>query len=335
MTGRRVYMHSALTCADGTKRTSSGVLSFTAPNQWLDVRGLSLNGAPSGIAIGRFVAVEAADSAGIPADVWRATPSRTVVGEAAAVAAAAPLTLTDIADVATVVQADVASAWLVERTRGLLLSIDGRQLAALADNGVPGSVIDVAVALAYPDVFGIAADSRAAQRRVDTRAQTAQAQYRGVYAGRPMFGSYDDPYLWALDPWYYYGMYGARYGYRYGYYGYGYGFGYPYGYPYGYGYGYPYEGYGRFGGGYYTGPAVIVIRNDGAGSTPPSHGRVVKGQGYTSGAGANGPVARGGGSSTSWTSGSASMSAGGSSSSGSSGTSSSSSGGERTAVRKP
>jgi hypothetical protein len=327
-TGPRVYMRSALTCADGTKRTSSGVLSFTANNQWLDVRGLSLNGGPSGIAVGRFVAVNAADSAGIPANVWRATPTRTAVAEAVSVAAAAPLTLTDIADVATVLQADVASAWLVERTRGLLLSIDGKQLAALADNGVPASVIDVAVALAYPDVFGIANDSRAAQRRVDNRALTSQGQYRGGYLDRPMYGAYDDPYLWALDPWYYYSMYGGRYGYRYPYYGYGYSF------PYGYGYGYPYGGYGRFGGGYYTGPAVIVIRNGDANSSPPSHGRVVKGQGYTSGAGANGPVARGGGSS-SGTSGSASMSAGGSSSSSSSAGSSSSSGGGRTAVKKP
>ncbi|MHB0963146.1 MAG: hypothetical protein ACYC5V_08065 [Gemmatimonadaceae bacterium] len=330
-TGRQLLQSSALTCADGTRRASSGVLSFTEQGQWLDVRGLALNGASSGVTISRFVAADAADSASIPADVRQAMPVRTPAAEYAAVAASSPLSLADIAAVSTEVEAVVASAWLVERARGLTLAIDGKKLTALADNGVPTAVIDVAVALAYPDVFSLVSDSREAQRRPGLHALASQSPNRGGYQGMSTYGSPCDPYLWSLDPWYYYSRSGARCGYGnpFSYYGYGY----PYGY---YGYGYPYGGYGAYGGSYYSnGPAVIVIRNDG--ETRPSHGRVVKGQGYTSGAGASGPVARDGGSYTPARSGGSSMSAGGSSSSSSSGTSSSSgsSGGERTAVRKP
>lgn len=327
-TGQRLYLRSALTCADGTRRSSSGVLSFTEHRQWLDVRGLAINGGSSSIAVGRFAVMPASDSASIPADVRNATPMRTPTEEYAAVAAASPVTLADIAEVSTVLEAGVASAWLVERARGLTLAIDGKKLAALADNGVPASVIDVAVALAYPDVFGIASDSREAQRRLGVRAAASQSANRVGYCGLSISAFSYDPCFWSLDPWGYYSGYGRRYGY-----------GYPYGY-YGYygynGYGSPYGWYGPYGGTYYSGaPTVIVIQNA---SDSPGHGRVVKGQGYTSGAGANGPTARPGGSYTPMTSGHGSISAGsGSSSSASSSTSSSasSSGGERTAVRKP
>jgi hypothetical protein len=331
-TGRRLYLDSSLRCADGTRRSSSGVLSFTEYRQWLDVRGLAINGASSSVAVGRFAAMPATDSMSIPAEVRHAMPIRTPAAEYAAVAAASPLTLADIVEVSSVVEGSVASAWLVERSRGLTLALDGEKLAALADNGVPASVIDVAVALAYPDVFGIASDSREAQRRPSLRAAASQSPNLGVYQGMSMYASYCDPYFWSINPWSYYSYSSRRcgYGYPYGYNGYGY----PYGY---YGYGYPYGGYGPYSGSYYSGgPTVIVIRNDS--DTRPSHGRVVKGQGYTSGGGANGPVARGGGSVTSMHSGQGSSSAGSSSSSsGSSGASSSSgsSGGERTAVRKP
>ena len=149
----------------------------------------------------------------------------------------------------------MASAWLVERTRGLTLAIDGKKLAALADIGVPAPVIDVAVALAYPDVFGIASDSREAQRRPGVEAPASQSPNRAGYRGMPMDPFYYDPYFGYLDPWYYYSGYGRRYGY-----------GYPYGYyGYGYGYGSPYGWYGPYGGTYYSGgPTVVVIQNPSA-----------------------------------------------------------------------
>lgn len=323
-TGRRLYLRSSLTCADGTRRSSSGVLSFAEHRHWLDVRGLSTNDATPSIAIGRFVALEAADSVSIPAEVWHATPVRTPSAEYAAVAAASPVTLKDIAEVSQVLESGVASAWLVERTRGLTLVIDGKKLAALSDHGVPAAVIDVAVAIAYPDVFGIASDSREAQRKLGLRAADSPSANRTGYCGVTMNSFYYDPCFWSFDPWYYYSGYGRRYGY-----------GYPYGY-FGYGYGSRYDWYGPYGGYYYSGgPTVVVIQNP---SSAPGHGRVVKGQGYTSGAGADGPMARPGGSFSPSTSSHGSISAGGgasSSASASSSSSSSSGGGDRTAVRKP
>ena len=189
VTGRRVYVKSALTCSDGTKRSSEGVLSFTADDQWLDVRSLAINESSPGIAVARFSPVAVADSSSIPAAVRSATPIRTPAAEYAVVAASSPLTLMDIGDVSTNVDAALASAWLVERTRGHSLAIDGKKLAALADNGVPASVIDVAVALAYPDVFGIASDSREAQARIGDQVLERRSGDRVGYRGAPMYSS--------------------------------------------------------------------------------------------------------------------------------------------------
>ncbi len=319
--GTRVYTSSALKCVGGITRNGTGVLSLTERYQWLDVRSVT-TGKSSGISVGRFASLAANDSTGIPADVWHAVPAISAGFEAATLAASAPLTLADIADVATSgVESGVASAWLMERTRGLILAVDGKQLATLADQGVPPSVIDVVVAISHPARFALNPNGNAPIRAGDP-ALTRSARTSGTYSSPNMssLGYY------GYSPYDYY--YGYGYGGLYSLYGYGYGGAYGYG---------RYGGYSPYGGSYYTGtqPVVVVIRD--SGNSAPSHGRVVNGQGYTSGSqGTDRPASRGG--STAVTSGgsSGSSSSGSSSSSaGSSSGSSSSSGSGRTAVKKP
>jgi hypothetical protein len=310
-TGTRVYVKESLMCGT-TARRELTVMSFTQQYQWLDVRGVS-SGGSQGVAVARYELLT--DSTGLPADVLPAFRMRGPAANNALLAASAPLTLGDISDVSAKTDSGVTATWLVERTRGAKLSIDGKQLAMLADQGVAPSVIDVIVALAYPENFALSGSSLDPQL-IPRQASQQTARYDRYRSSVQWY----DPYF------------GPMYGYYYSPYYYGYRTGYGYYSPYGY------YGGGYYGGGYYPGggPIVIVNNPDGGGTSGgsgASHGRVVKGKGYSSGGsssdgGSTRTTSSSSGSSSGGSSGSSSGSASGGSSSGGSSTG-------RTAVRKP
>lgn len=316
-TGTRVHISESFSCSGGPTRTGTGVMSFTQQYEWLDVRGMS-SGGMAGVAVARYQPV--LDTTGLPDEAKAVVSARGVASNTAMLAASAPLSLADIADVATSTDSGVAATWLAERTRGVRLTIEGKQLVALADQGVPGSVIDVVVALAHPQTFALNAGTPAMMQQPKTGGRTA-ADYSYWRRFPSYYGFYGysswDPFYDFYSP-YGYGIYRSTLG---GYYGGYYG--------------------GWYGGAYYPGytPIVVVTRGGDDTGITSQHGRVVKGRGYSSGEGSSGGSAtrsttssdKGGasGSSSSGSSGSTS-SAGGSSSGGSS-----SGGGDRTAVRRP
>jgi hypothetical protein len=324
--GTRVLIRESFDCAGSASRTGSGVMSFTPQYEWVDVRGVA-SGSSAGVAVAKYQLTS--DTTGLPAEVRPALALRGPAANNAVLVASAPLTLADIAEMGTAVDSGVAATWLMERTRDVKLSITGKQLIALADQGVPSAVIDVVVAIAHPDVFALnssAVPSLEERARQPGSGNTSAnyygrryPSYYGLYSGYPMY----DPF----DPYFsYYSPYG--YAYR------GYS---PYGYS-------PY-GYNPYGSGYYPGytPVIVVTRGSGDNQTTSQHGRVVKGQGYSSGTGSTGASAtrtsaseKGGssGSSSGSSGSSASSSSSGSTSAGSS-SGSSSGGGDRTAVRRP
>ncbi|MEP7346587.1 MAG: hypothetical protein ABI877_15050, partial [Gemmatimonadaceae bacterium] len=114
----------------------------------------------------------------------------------ARIAASGRLDLSDVIEASGYLEVGVLQTLLAERGEGF--GLDARQLLSLARAGVAPSVIDVMVALSYPDVFALDR-TRLGDPPPDVRGE------RVVYGG--------DMY----DP-----------------YGYGYGYGYD---PYGYGYG--------------------------------------------------------------------------------------------------
>lgn len=291
--GRRVYLKSELQCSGGVTRTSSGMLTFFSNSEWLDVEGFR-SGSSKTSQSTRYVSLSLADS--LPPelnDVRRQGAQRDGISR---LLAAADVTGEDIEDAVKHVDAAVVETWLIER--GQRFELNGKALAKLAKNGVPGSVTDVMIGLTYPDRFALTRDGRSV---------VGGGPYGGGYiyddlsacsrmplVANPRYADY------ANDPCYVNAY--RNYAYiDYGYYG-------PY-----------FPEYTRR----YSAP-VVVNR------TP--HGTMVNGSGYTQGR----PPGRmnDGGSSGSTTSGS--QSSGGSKSSGGSTTSgSSSSGGEqRTAHKK-
>ena len=162
--------------------------------------------------------------------------------------AAGALTPDALVEIVDRVGPDVTNAFLIER--GEPFGLDRASLAALAARGVPGEVVDVMVAVSYPERFQVAAGEEVAEVSPETRTG-GPAAAAGAWPRRRWFRGYS-PWGLGYDPYwdpYFSSSYWLRYG-AYGYGGYGYG---------GYGYGYGPFGYGGLGGGYRA-PSLVVIQ---------------------------------------------------------------------------
>jgi hypothetical protein len=294
-----VYLQSEYECAGGVKRRTTGLIALTLKGEWLNITGVAVR-ENTGVRVLRHR--PAATPSALPEEIASALDGKALAVDAARVAAAAPIGDAAIVDASRHVNAAVVEAWLGES--GQTFTVDAKRLIGLADAGVADRVVDMLVALSYPDVFLIKPSPTAVGALASTE-RPAGIQ-TDIVSSESLLGCGAYTYglsLYAFDgcsP-YGYGFYGARYGYS----------------PYndlGYG-GYGYGGYG----GWYlaTPPAIVLISPaDNASST---HGQVVNGHGYV----------QGHGDSTA----SSGSSGGSSTSSGSSGgdSSTASSGGDRTA----
>lgn len=246
--GRRIFLRGAFTC-DGVTQETSGVVAMASAAAWIDVRTAG-QGSDQVAWVQRYVAAtaEASAEAGY-GDLLR--DRAWVVGNAR-VAASAPLDADDVIEASERVPAEAVKALLAEKRDGL--DLDAATLVRMADAGVDEGVIDVAVAVSFPDRFQLASGG---EPQVASALDDGSLRRRWV--GSP---AYYDPYFmpWSLRygrGWYGYDPYGYGYGYGYG--GLGYGYGYPYGYR----------------------PTVVVVTPS---SEPAAqHGRVVNGRGYARG----------------------------------------------------
>jgi hypothetical protein len=155
-------------------------------------------------------------------------------------------------------------------------------LIEMADSGVPPSVIDVVVAVSYPEKFVINEGGSSERRPAEAGPRTASP---GLGYSRRL-SPFADPF---------YDSYG-----RYGYSSFGrYGYGSFYGSRFGYGRGYGYSGYGLgygggyaggYGGGAYGSPIIVVERR--GSDSGRAAGRVVRGGGYAAARGSSASTGR-------------------------------------------
>jgi hypothetical protein len=192
-------------------------------------------------------------AAELPADV----SARGII--AARTVSATPISIDDVIEASSKIASPALEAALVES--GPRFDLDSRALIKLADNGVQKNVIDLMVALSFPDHFKV-------ERTV--RSAAPVVTYSGSpYGGNYGYGAYSPYGLY--DPYAYYSYYSP---FAYSYWGtYNYGPGY---------YGSGYYGPGYYGPGYYgPGGSVVVVPSAPSGETSGSHGRVIQGRGYT------------------------------------------------------
>lgn len=298
--GRRVFTASSFTCEGGEARSGTGIMSFIAPTQWIDVRSLTIEGEPVAW-VQRYLAATSESLSDHGVEDPASSDRRDVTGRR--LLAARDIDLEDVEEVMDRVNKEAAKAWLA--THETELDLDGAALVRLADAGVPGDVIDVMVAVSHPEHFALTPEGVPA----DVMDRVATNAYRG--GRRVGFRSF------LFDPYYY-----SPFGYRYGYSPYGFSrFG-----SFGYGVGGYYGGYY----GYVPTSIVVIDRNDARGGA--SGGRIIRGQGYRGSVGSSGGTSSGGSVGRTSSGGSRTSSGGSSGSSGGSSGSSGSSGGGRSAV---
>jgi hypothetical protein len=228
--GLRLFVRAELTCKNDTARRQVSGFAMLGPNAtWTDVQAIDVGGQES-YRVRRYRRVDAAS-----------------VGSRGSTQGAA-LSLDDVKEASGKVSAHALEAALVESHASFPLN--SRRLIALADAKVPDRVIDLIVALSYP------------QRFVVETARVDRAPAMIV----------DDPFLFGFG----YPIWADAFGFYsplYGYYS-------PYYYsPFAYAYA---RGYNPF----YLNGGYVVIDSGGGGGTgrpdrPSGSGRVVDGLGYT------------------------------------------------------
>ena len=254
---RRIYIGSELTCGASTHRHSTGVISMVSPFEWLDVRTIEVDGQSVPWALRYRLASEADFQVAGQGDLVSARGSEARMARRVA---SIPIAIDDVIEAMGRVSSETVQLWVVER--GEPFALDASKLIEMADAGVPPSVIDVVVAVSYPEKFVVN------EGRIAGRGRTEAARGRPRLGYGRSFNVFADPFY---DPYSRYGYYsGFGYRSRYGlsYYG-------------GYGYG----GYG-FGG--YGAPIIVVARRGSGADSGPTEGRVVRGRGYTSARGSGG-----------------------------------------------
>ena len=296
--GGRMYAQAEITCGDKKARMVSGLSAIVAGPRWLDIQVVESGGQKS-MRVRRYRRA---------ANQKHAAAAPSATREVATTQVGGKFTMADIKEASAKVPIEALQAVVLEFGAGGY-DLNAKRLRELDAAGVPDSVIDLMVALSFPEHFVV-------ERRV-SGGGGGYGGYGSGYGGgygsgfEPIWGAFAMwPYYYA-DPFYYSSMYS----------------------PFGYGsWGY-YDPYS------YHGPGVIIIDPGDSGVPERSGiGRVVDGRGYTRirrndpeptpRAGNNGNS----GSGTSSTSGAASGTSGVSSDGYSSG---GGSGGGRTAVPRP
>jgi len=266
---RRVYVRSELICGVSAPRSSTGVISMVSPSEWLDVRTVVVDGQSAPWAARYQLASQADFRAAGRGDLAGTQGAATRM---ARIAASIPIAPDDVIEATGKVSAETVRLWVVERGEGFAL--DAAALIEMADSGVSPSVIDVVVAVSYPEKFVLNEGASSAGGPA-----LAGAEYGAYRLGYDRsLNPFDDPFYNPYGRYGYGSLYGSRLGYGFGYSGrYGYGYS-RYGSRYGYRGGLGYGGYGS--------PIIVVGRR--GSNTDSSAGRVVRGGGYMSARGSNG-----------------------------------------------
>jgi hypothetical protein len=218
--GARVYLQAERACAGSIGRVTRGLMAMVDGDRWVEVRSMAVNDGSVAWVRRHVPAPRARVEAAGFGDLLLQLDRRAGSIELARMAAAAPVGVDEILEAFGHTDAEVVRSWVAEH--GQLVALDARRLVRLADAGLPGDVIDVIVAVSYPQRFALA----------EPEGERA--------AERPLYGS-RRPGYW--DPWY------SPYGYG------GYGLYSPYRMGFGY-----WDMYGY--GGYWNRPPVIVVPAD-------------------------------------------------------------------------
>ncbi|HSJ13374.1 MAG TPA: hypothetical protein VK939_03105 [Longimicrobiales bacterium] len=146
--GRRLLLSSEMACTGGLERSSRGVLALIGRASLVDVQSVHVAGEEA-VRVVRYRALEMAEHP----EGFAPDPAQALARETARMHAAQPLSLEAVVETYRAVAAPALEALLAARRAGYAL--DAATLLRLADAGLPGSTLDVIVALSYPEHFEV------------------------------------------------------------------------------------------------------------------------------------------------------------------------------------
>ena len=186
--GSRLFSAAQITCAgDQMPRRVSGLSLLGPDGTWLDIQAVEIGGRED-VRLRRYRRATPAPATTVPAVM------------------ATRLTLDDIKEAATKVSPRALEAALIETDAGFDLS--GRTLLDLDEAGVPDSVIDVMVALSYPDRFVVERARGGGGGGTVFLNDPLWLDY-GFYS--PFYGSPYYPYYYSPFAYSYYGRFDPRF----------------------------------------------------------------------------------------------------------------------------
>lgn len=186
--GRRLFTRGEVRCGTDEPRRMSGISMLANRSTWVDIQSVSV-GDRGHLEIRRYNPereAERSDDVRLPATPGAIRDARQSV--------AAPLTVSSVREAAAKAESAVIEALLAETQPRLAL--DGATLIDLDDAGVDGSVIDVLVALAYPDRFVLE------RRRGGGRGGGGGVGWGGFNPISPMDAMYGAPFGYSYLGWY-------------------------------------------------------------------------------------------------------------------------------------
>ena len=195
--GRRLYTSSETACAGEPLRRSTGVISTIGTNEWIDVRAIEANGVATPWSrryerTGYGPLVEAGLSAEETAPLF---------GPGVSVPRERGVTVDEILDAMDNVDAVAVQGWLAEAGERVV-DLEAEGLLRMEEAGVPVAVIDIAVAVTFPEHFSLRDERRDG------------GSHLGHGGGRraPYTHHYSSHYgLWGHQRYGYWGGYGGYY----------------------------------------------------------------------------------------------------------------------------
>ena len=152
---RRLYLQSETVCEGGGERHLSGASMMLSANHWIDIRVLRVDGE-------REIAIQ--DYRPVGADAVTLPGALPTAAHAARLAAAAPLDADAVIEALKIVDPAVVEAMLLESEARF--PIDSHLLLRLAKARVPDGIIDLMVALSFPEYFAVEGDAASRQPEV-------------------------------------------------------------------------------------------------------------------------------------------------------------------------
>ena len=195
--GYRLFTNSEMTCDDGLSQVTAGVSLLVSGNTWLDIESIFLDDRMHReLVVQRYRRVN--DSKARELGAVALSDRQLLLAARERAAAATPIDIEDLLEANEWVPVEAIEALVVESQANF--PIDSNALNALADSGLPTTVIDLLVAQSYPDYFVVenTAVGGVAPRPIGPRVVYQPPYYTSVYLGFPSFYY---PWGWGWGSW--------------------------------------------------------------------------------------------------------------------------------------